>query len=169
MIPAEFDFRVRVPGPPVDGFVQRVWYARGTSPHGRERILPSAAPVLLVVLGAPLRMSTSDELPARPERTGVWLQGPHERPILNEPTGETHAVGVVFAPGGVAPCLEGSVEELANRILRSRTCLPGLATCPLWSRGSAPTTIPTGPWTGCWRGWLPWPRGRTIGSVAGGQ
>jgi AraC-like DNA-binding protein len=39
------------------------------------------------------------------------------RPILNEPLGETHVVGAVFEPGGVAAFLDGPVETIANRIL----------------------------------------------------
>lgn len=117
MIPADFDFRVRLPEPPLSLAVESVWHARGTSPHGRERILPSPAAVLLVVLGPPLRMAppATDGDPV--EIAGAWVTGPHERPVLNEPTGETWVVGASFRPGGVAPFLAGPVERIANRIV----------------------------------------------------
>lgn len=120
MIPADFDYRARSPSPPLDRAVERVWYARGTSPHGKERILPSPSPVLLLVVGPPLRM-TAPHPDARPEeRAGAWLQGPHERPVLNEPTGETHVLGAVVRPGGLPAFLgeNGStVSKLAHRIV----------------------------------------------------
>jgi len=51
------------------------------------------------------------------ELSGTWITGPHERPILNEPTAETHVVGAVFQPGGIGAFLDRPVESIANRIL----------------------------------------------------
>jgi len=123
VIPADFDYRTRVPEPPLERVVERVWYARGTSPHGKERILPSPSPVLLLVVGPPLRM-TAPRPDARPrERVGAWLQGPHERPVLNEPTGETHVVGAVVRPGGLPAFLDeatSSASAVADRVVPVR-------------------------------------------------
>ena len=38
MIDADFDFRTRAPTGPLVRRVERIWYAPGHSPHGRERI-----------------------------------------------------------------------------------------------------------------------------------
>jgi len=117
MIPGDFAFRIQRPDDPLGRFVSGVWYARGRAPHRRERILPSPGAVLLVVLGAPLRMAEPRANAVVRDLVGAWLTGPHERPILNEPMGETHAVGAVFEPGGVGAFLDGPVDEIANRIL----------------------------------------------------
>lgn len=117
MIPGDFEFHTQHPSGPLGRLVSEVWFARGRTPHRRERILPSPGAVLLVVLGEPLRMTEPEPNAATRELTGAWLSGPHERPILNEPIGEIHAVGAVFEPGGIGCFLDGSVEEIANRIV----------------------------------------------------
>lgn len=144
MTPGHFDFRISHPKAPLGRFVSGVWHARGRIPHDRERILPSAEAVLLLVLGAPLRMTEPREGGAIHEVRGAWITGPHQRPILNEPLAETHVVGAVFTAGGVAAFLEGSVAEIAHRILplarvrsalgNGRQLLAALNPCP----GAAP-------------------------------
>ena len=116
MIDADFDFRTRAPTGPLARRVERIWYARGHSPHGRERILPSSSAVLLFVLGPPMDM-TPPLGDSTVEVGGAWLQGPHSRPILNRPTGETHALGVVFRPAGVGDFTLNRVSDLTNRIV----------------------------------------------------
>lgn len=117
MIPADFEFRLVPPEPPLAEAVGSVWHAQGTSPHGRERILPAPAAVLLVVLGPPLRMSPPGGNEPSLEIAGAWISGPHERPIINEPTAETHVVGVTFRPGGFAPFMRGPVGAVANALI----------------------------------------------------
>lgn len=117
MTVSDFDFMVRRPEEPLGRFVAGVWHARGTIPHRRERILPSAEAVLLLILGPPLLMTEPGEEGAARELTGAWITGPHERPIFNEPLGETHVVGAVFEPGGIAAFLNCPVDSIANRIV----------------------------------------------------
>jgi len=117
MISYDFDFELRPPDGPLSRFVSGVWHARGQAPHRRERILPSTSAVLLLIFGAPLRMTESRDGGVARELTGAWITGPHERPIINEPTGETHVVGAVFEPGGIGAFLTEPVESIANRIV----------------------------------------------------
>jgi AraC-like DNA-binding protein len=51
------------------------------------------------------------------EVKGAWLTGPHERPIINQSTGETHAVGAVFHAGGIGAFVAGPIDAITNRIL----------------------------------------------------
>jgi AraC-like DNA-binding protein len=118
MIPADFDFRIECPAEPLARFVSGVWYVRGRTPHQRERILASVDAVLLLILGDPLRMTEPREGAVAQELAGAWITGPHERPIVNEPVGETHVIGAIFRPGGVGAFLDGPVEAIANRIVR---------------------------------------------------
>jgi len=117
MISTDFDFQLRPPGEPLGRFVSGVWHARGRVTHRRERILPSAGAVLLVILGDPLHMTDPRDGAIAREMTGAWITGPHERPIINEPAGETHVIGAVFKPGGIGALLKESVATIANRIL----------------------------------------------------
>ncbi len=97
----DFDFRPVRPGPPLDVWIEQVWYARGTVPYTRERIAPTGSTVAVLVLGDdPIRYTPDDGRGARVDDPGGYLVGPHDRPGVNEPTGETHAVGIVTTPVG---------------------------------------------------------------------
>ena len=116
----EFSYVVRPAPRALAPFVAEVWFARGTIPYRRELIAPTGSCVAVVVLGDPI-VETPLAGAGRPvvARDG-FLIGPHDGPVLNEPTGRTHAVGVVTTPTGCRPLfgvgpatLRGTVTELA--------------------------------------------------------
>ena len=77
-----------------------MWFARGTIEYRRERIAPTGSTTAIVVLGDPIRQTPDNGAgPAFTATTGL-AAGPHDRPVLNEPLGETHAVGIVTTPVG---------------------------------------------------------------------
>lgn len=115
--PFPFDFQVREPEPPLGRLVESIWYARGTIPYTRERIAPTGSTVAVFVLSDPI-IEAPEDGPRQRFETG-FLIGPHDRPVWNEPTGETYAVGIVTravgceAVFGLAPAeLRGEVVEL---------------------------------------------------------
>ncbi|MEV6632957.1 helix-turn-helix domain-containing protein [Actinoplanes sp. NPDC051470] len=96
----EFVFEARQP-PALARFVESIWYARGQIGYRRELIAPTGSTVAVVVLGDPIRLVAGDG-PALVAGEG-FLLGPHDRPVINEPLGETHCFGVVTtAVGGQA-------------------------------------------------------------------
>lgn len=116
----EFTYVSRRP-PSLRRYVESIWFARGRIPYPRERIAPTGSTVAVVVLGDPIR-ETAAGGDAEPflARTG-FLIGPHDRPVVNEPTGETHCVGIVSTPVGaralfgVAPAaVRGQVIDLES-------------------------------------------------------
>lgn len=133
----EFMYLSRRPPPQLRRYVESVWYARGRIDYPRERIAPTGSTVAVVVLGAPIREVPDDGrgLPYVADRG--FLLGPHDRPVVNEPTGETHCVGVVTsavgcrAVFGVDPApLRGRVVDLDiawPRAVALRRTLLGLA------------------------------------------
>lgn len=98
--PFAFDFRMRPVGPPLSRFVESIWYARGTMPYAREKIAPTGSTVAVIVLGDPILQvpSNGQGVPFRADRG--FLVGPHDQPAVNEPLGETFAVGIVGTPVG---------------------------------------------------------------------
>ena len=101
----EFTFVERRPTGPLGRFVESVWYARGTIPYRRELIAPTGSSVAGVVLGAPIAAKPlAHDGDAFVAHRG-YLIGPHDGPVVNEPTGQTHAVGVVTTPVGAGPAL----------------------------------------------------------------
>ena len=83
-------------------FVEWIWFARGRITGVRERIAPTGSTVAAVVLGDPIRQTPIGEGTALVAETG-FLIGPHDRPIVNEPQGETFCVGIVTTPVGCGP------------------------------------------------------------------
>jgi len=80
--------------------VASIWYARGQVPYQRERIAPTGSTVGAIVLGDAIRQVPNDGDAEAFLATSGFLIGPHDRPIVNEPTGETHCVGIVTKPTG---------------------------------------------------------------------
>ena len=125
----DFAFTQRAPSGRLGRYVESVWHARGQIPYARERIAPTGSTVAGLVLGPPIRQTPAGG-PSFLAGSG-FLIGPHDRPLENEPTGETHCVGIVTtaigcrAVFGVDPApLRGRVVDLlgawpAARPLRS--------------------------------------------------
>jgi AraC-like DNA-binding protein len=93
----DFLYEARHP-PALARFVESIWYARGRIDYRRERIAPTGSTVAVIVLGDPIRLVAGDS-PAFVAREG-FLLGPHDRPVINEPLGETHCFGVVTTAVG---------------------------------------------------------------------
>lgn len=113
----DFEFTERRPAGRLGRYVESVWHARGQIPYARERIAPTGSTVAGLVLGPPIRQTPAGGPPFL-ARTG-FLIGPHDRPLVNEPTGRTDCVGVVTTPigchvvFGVPPApLRGRVVDL---------------------------------------------------------
>lgn len=97
---SSFQFVSRTPSDVLSRFVASFWYARGTIAYRRERIAPTGSTVAMVVLGDPISQIPNDgDGPALTAAAG-FVSGPHDRPVINEPLGETHGVGIVTTPTG---------------------------------------------------------------------
>ena len=112
-----FEYDTREPSGRLRDYVELVWYARGTVPYARERIAPTGSTVAVIVLGDPI-IETPDnhDGPALKTATG-FLVGPHVGPVVNEPTGETYAVGIVTTPVGCRAVFGVSPAELRGRVV----------------------------------------------------
>jgi AraC-like DNA-binding protein len=111
----DFAFTQRVPTGRLARYVESIWHARGTIPYARERIAPTGSTVAGVVLGPPIRQTPADG-PAFLAGTG-FLIGPHDRPIVNEPTGETHCVGIVTTAIGCRAAFGTDPAPLRGRVV----------------------------------------------------
>jgi AraC-like DNA-binding protein len=130
-----FEYVPRRVGGESGRFVEWVWFARGRIAGVRERIAPTGSTVAAVVLGDPIRQIPVGEGAALVADTG-FLIGPHDRPIVNEPLGETYCVGIVTTPVGCRPALglaparlRGQVVDLLEAWPRAATLRRDLTTC----------------------------------------
>ena len=112
-----FDFRLCTPEGPVARAVSSVWYARGSVPYRRERVAPTGSTVAVIVLGDPIIETAGGPrtVPLRADKG--FLIGPHDRPVTNEPTGETFAVGIVTTPVGCRAALGLDPAPVAGRVV----------------------------------------------------
>ncbi len=129
-----FEYVTREVGGEAGRFVELAWFARGRITGVRERIAPTGSTVAAVVLGDPIRLTAAGGASITAE-TG-FLIGPHDRPVVNEPQGETYCVGVVTRPAGCRPvfglapaALKGQVLELFDAWPRGTALRLALSSC----------------------------------------
>jgi AraC-like DNA-binding protein len=115
--PFPFDFKSKPPTPQLGRYVESIWYARGTVPYAREKIAPTGSTVVVFVLGDPILETAADGEGESVLADRGFIIGPHDRPVVNEPTGETHAVGIVCTPIGAGPALGVRPPMLRGRVL----------------------------------------------------
>jgi hypothetical protein len=113
---AVFEYVLRPVGGETGRFVEEIWFARGRITGVRERIAPTGSTVAAFVLGDPILQTPVGQGIALLADTG-FLIGPHDRPIVNEPQGETYCVGIVTTPVGCRPTLGLAPATLRGRIV----------------------------------------------------
>lgn len=120
----EFEFVARRPSGALEPFTESVWFARGRIPYRRERIAPTGSTVAVLVLGSPIvQTPRNGDGPAFVAAEG-WLAGPHDQPVINAPTAETLAVGVVSSPVGCRALFGVDPAPLRGRVVDLMTVWP---------------------------------------------
>jgi len=105
----------RIPIPPLDTFVERLWLLSDAPAHSKERIAASST----IDLGINLHENEFRIYdPAKPGQSkrfsGAVVSGTHSRPFVIDPRELVSVIGVRFKPGGAFPFLGTSACELAG-------------------------------------------------------
>jgi AraC-like DNA-binding protein len=106
----------RTPSPPLDAFIERIWYCSHVGEQTRERVLPGGGTVDLVInlLDDEIRIYDA----ARPDvlraHSGAFISGTHTRSFVADPRQRESVIGVHFRPGGAFPFLGISPAELLD-------------------------------------------------------
>jgi methylphosphotriester-DNA--protein-cysteine methyltransferase len=111
----DFEFTQRRPTGRLGRYVESVWHARGQIPYVREKIAPTGSTVAGIVLGPPIRQTPTGGPPFL--ATTGFLIGPHDRPLVNEPTGRTDCVGIVTTPIGCRAVFGVDPASLRGRVV----------------------------------------------------
>jgi AraC-like DNA-binding protein len=119
-----FEYETRTVGGQAGRFVELIWFARGRITGVSERIAPTGSTVAAVVLGDPIRLTPGGGGPSLTTDQG-FLIGPHDRPVVNEPQGETYCVGIVTRPVGCQQMFGVSPAPLRGRVVDLMTAWPG--------------------------------------------
>lgn len=116
-------YRAHTPGPPLNDFVDNLWLYDGyTTPHYKERIMPSGTIELVINLHEnELRIYDAVQ-PDRCERfPGALISGAYRGFFVSDTAEEASIMGVHFKPGGAFPFLGATPGEIADTHLDLET------------------------------------------------
>jgi AraC-like DNA-binding protein len=106
----------RTPAPPLDRFIERIWYCSDTPAHARETVLPSGGSLGLAINLIEEEFQIYD--PHNPgsvrARAGALVCGTYTRSYVYDPRQRAAVIGVHFRPGGAFPFLGVSPAEITD-------------------------------------------------------
>ncbi|CCK24914.1 hypothetical protein BN159_0535 [Streptomyces davaonensis JCM 4913] len=105
----------RVPGPPLDRFIDDIYCLTGVPRHRRMNIPPMPSAHLFVNLGGPVRLWDSDPAVPSAVLTDGWFMGVWTRRFLVEHPTWVRLVGVHFKPWGMSAFIGMPASELRDR------------------------------------------------------
>jgi AraC-like DNA-binding protein len=109
----------QVPSPPLDGFVEHLWYFEGLeASHGMENVVPDGAFELIIDLrDEPRKLFERENISRHRSFRRGWMSGAHSRYIVIDVLPGASMMGAHFKAGGVAPFLGLPADELADRVV----------------------------------------------------
>src|SRR3954447_9665207 len=129
----------RVPGAPLDGLIDDLYYLDGPPPYPRLMLPAAPAPLLIVNLGAPFLIRAGTDLDPVEYADGCVVTTPTRAWEFSYPT-PTRSVGVHFKPWGPAPFLPMPAAELCDRPVTVSQIWGQVATAGLRDRLTAADT-----------------------------
>jgi AraC-like DNA-binding protein len=105
------------PGPPLDRFVEQLWYWEGVPPeHARDRLMPRGMCGLMINLAEDeTRLYRGHDDAVVNRMPGAVLVGAHARYFVIDTREQRANVGVAFRPGGTWPFFDPAGDELQNQ------------------------------------------------------
>lgn len=104
----------RVPGPPLDGLIDDLYYLEGTPPYDLLTLPPAPSALLVVNLGAPFRIRGGTDSETAEYADGCVVTMPTRAWNFGYPLA-TRSVGAHFKPWGLAAFLPMPAAELCDR------------------------------------------------------
>jgi hypothetical protein len=106
----------RTPAPPLDAFVERIWYCSVAPARVQERALPGGGTLDLLINLAEdeIRIHDSSAPGAMRRHSGSVFAGARTQSFLYDPRQRASLVGAHFRPGGAFPFLGISPRELVD-------------------------------------------------------
>ena len=110
-------YEARVPGPPLNAYIDWLYYADGPMPYPCERILPYPQIDLKINLGSALQVYGPDGDRTIADCSESWCLGLWERHhVVNWPE-TTRFIGVSFKPGGAHPFFPIPLSQIHNQVV----------------------------------------------------
>jgi hypothetical protein len=110
-------FERQVPAPPLNLFVEFLWFYDGFAPsHRKEKLLPDGTMELIIELrDHPKHTYDRKTLSTQNEYRGAWLSGMHNDYIVIEASPGS-MMGVHFRPGGAWPFFGAPLSEFTDNV-----------------------------------------------------
>jgi AraC-like DNA-binding protein len=109
-------YRTFIPPPPLDAFIDNLWYWEGGDPgYAKDAIIASSSIGLLINLRYDELSSFSGEQYADENKLrGIGFSGTHDKPFAIR-AHQPHMMGMQFKPGGAWPFLKPGGDALHDR------------------------------------------------------
>lgn len=104
------------PAPPLDQFVEQLWYWEGIPPaHAKDRLMPSGSASLVINLAEDeIRDYTGANGEFVHRYPGAVLVGAYSKYSVIDASEQRAVLGVTFKPGGMWPFFDPAADELHN-------------------------------------------------------
>ena len=111
-------FAVHYPAPPLDHFIENMWFFDGYDPdHTMERLLPDGTMEIVINLQPePKRLFQRDNFDDVQLFSKSWISGKQTRYIVIEAATQSSMMGVHIKPCGAFPFLGFGVSELTDTV-----------------------------------------------------
>jgi AraC-like DNA-binding protein len=109
-------FCSRRPAPPLDRFIDQLWYWEGAPPaHAKDRVLPNGCANLIINLAEDeVRNYDGADDAVVHRHSGAILCGARSRYSVIDTDEQREVLGICFHPGGTWPFFEAAGDELQN-------------------------------------------------------
>ncbi|MCW5874769.1 MAG: helix-turn-helix transcriptional regulator [Anaerolineales bacterium] len=106
---------VQPPTPPLDRYIEVLWYQHIPIYSAREIILPSPHLELIFNFGEPHKVFTTPDLAQFTTHEKAWLAGLQSRYFAIE-SRTSHMIGARLKPAGAAAFFPGDISQLSDRV-----------------------------------------------------
>ncbi|MGH9555128.1 MAG: DUF6597 domain-containing transcriptional factor [Terriglobales bacterium] len=112
-------FRQRFPGPPLNSFVEHLWYYDDLEvSHTKEKLLPNGAIELILDLSeGPKRLYDNRDLSRYSNRRRAWISGMQPGYLVIGAEKGSSMMGAHFRTGGAAPFFGFPISELTSSVV----------------------------------------------------
>ena len=106
-----------IPSPPLNAYIDDLYYLDGPAPHSRLKTLPVPSLHVMVNFGQAFSVSLSDQAQPFATCTQSWWVGMFSTYHIVAWPSSVQFFGIHFKPGGAAPFLHLPLSELHNQVV----------------------------------------------------
>jgi AraC-like DNA-binding protein len=111
------DYISRVPAPPLNEYIDDLYYIDGASPYTRLKVSPMPSLHLMINLGSAFDVYGAEQATPIATCTDSWWIGLQNRYYIVDWSRPVKFYGVHFKPAGVYPFLRLPLSELSNQVV----------------------------------------------------